>query len=80
MNTDDDLPDGVHAIGDVVDEALDRIKTRVANAERQSAQEFIVRLRALPDDVPLECRLRHFLKMALRSYRLRCTAIERFEG
>jgi len=80
MNTSDDLPDGVLAIGTVVDEALERIERRVSAAERPLAQpEFVVRLRALPDDVPWECRLRHFLKMALRSYRLRCIAVSAVE-
>jgi hypothetical protein len=39
---------------------------------------YLVTLEALPDEnnVPVPIRLRHFLKTALRAYRLRCRRIE----
>jgi hypothetical protein len=36
-------------------------------------QEYLIRLRALPDNVPATVRLRRLLKVALRSFKLRCT-------
>ena len=38
-------------------------------------QRFRVHLEAPADDVPAAIRLRRFLKMALRSFNLRCTGI-----
>ncbi len=38
-------------------------------------ERFKLTLLALPDDVPAAIRLKIFLKRALRSARLRCTAV-----
>ncbi len=38
--------------------------------------EYRLTFRALPGELPVPIRLRHLLKDALRSYGLRCTAIE----
>jgi hypothetical protein len=40
------------------------------------ALHFRVELRALPDDRPVEIRLRHALKTMLRRDRLRCVRLE----
>ena len=38
----------------------------------QGGEEFEIRIRALPDDVPVFVRLRKLLKAALRAYGFRC--------
>jgi hypothetical protein len=39
-------------------------------------EEYLVRLRAMPSDVPPIIRLRHALKRLLRDYELRCRDIQ----
>jgi hypothetical protein len=42
----------------------------------QGGEEYLLRLRALPSDVPPIIRLRHALKRLLRDYELRCRDIQ----
>jgi len=73
------LPDGVHAIGDAVDEALDRIEARVSLAERQPAKErsvYVLTLRPDVQDHEPMLTMRKALKCLLRSFGLRCVRVE----
>jgi hypothetical protein len=42
----------------------------------QGGEEYLIRLRALPSDVPPIIHLRHALKRFLRDYDLRCRSVE----
>jgi hypothetical protein len=42
-------------------------------------ERFIITFRTLPDEVPPEIRLRRLLKLALRKFNFRCTAIEQHD-
>jgi hypothetical protein len=42
--------------------------------------DFLVWLQPLPGDTPGVIRLRHFLKLALRAYRLKCLSVEEKGG
>ena len=46
----------------------------------QLPAEFVIRLRALPADVPPAVRLRRALKLLLRGFRLKCEAVEEVQG
>jgi hypothetical protein len=48
----------------------------VSDREHQGGEEYLVRLRALPSDVPPVIRLRHALKRLLRDYELRCRDVQ----
>ncbi len=43
--------------------------------EHQGGERFLIELEALSDDHPPIRRLRHFLKSALRTWRLKCRSI-----
>jgi hypothetical protein len=45
-------------------------------ADRPPQPEFLLRLRALPNGVPVVLRLRKFLKLALRAFFLKCVSAE----
>ena len=40
------------------------------------SRDIRLTLHPLPDDVPVEVRLRQLLKVALRRFRLRCVSVE----
>ena len=62
-------------------ETITQLERRVL-ADRPRCGRFALVLQAVPDPggAPAIIRLRRFLKMALRSYGLRCVRCERAEG
>ena len=58
------------------DAANARSTAIVEDATKPAGQTWTLVLRAVPDPVPAICRLRRFLKGALRGYGLRCERIE----
>ena len=59
-----------------VQNALESTPEALAGIGTETGQRWTLILRAEPDPVPAYCRLRRFLKAALRAYGLRCTRIE----
>ncbi len=47
----------------------------MSDREHQGGERFLIELEALSDDHPPIRRLRHFLKSALRTWRLKCRSI-----
>ena len=52
-----------------------RTSAIVNDREHQGGERFLIELEALSDDHPPIRRLRHFLKSALRTWRLKCRSI-----